>query len=271
MSQSVKLSNGDYIDSTGVWDGVSKKTLNTALQTLLYDGAPAHNSLYRGMNLGSTVTVEQYAAIADGTFKDLYVGDYWVINDITWRIGGFDYFYDWSNSRLTTHHCVIVPDSALTTSKVTMNASDTTEGGYAGSAMYTTILPDNLTIIQNSFDSSHILTHRRELVKSVTDGVPSASGWYDMQIGLLDVEMLTGATVLTAQVYGTRGNSQLPLFFYNPARRCCLKKNEDTRDSFWLADVYDSQYFFVWTGYMVLNIYKAYSTPAWCRPYFCLC
>ena len=37
---------------------------------LLYNNAGTHNSIYRGKNLGSAVTAEQYAAIKEGTFDD---------------------------------------------------------------------------------------------------------------------------------------------------------------------------------------------------------
>ena len=52
------------------------------------------------------------------TFDDLYVGDYIVKNNVTWRIAGFDLHY--SNKGYETqmvHHAVIVPDDSLGNAK----------------------------------------------------------------------------------------------------------------------------------------------------------
>ena len=64
----------------------------------------AHSRIFRGKNLGTSVTAAQKAAIQDGTFKDLFLGDYWVINDVTWRIVDMDYWYNTGSTALTTHH-----------------------------------------------------------------------------------------------------------------------------------------------------------------------
>lgn len=56
--------------------------------------AGAHNGIYRGKFLGNSVTAAQYAAIAAGTFEDLYIGDYWTIGGVNWRIAAFDYYVE---------------------------------------------------------------------------------------------------------------------------------------------------------------------------------
>ena len=80
---------------------ITVENLHKGLQTdidsvrnVLADGAAAHNCIYRGKNLGTSVTAEQYAAISSGKFTDLYIGDYWVINGVTYRIAAFDYYYN---------------------------------------------------------------------------------------------------------------------------------------------------------------------------------
>lgn len=84
-----------------------------AIQNVIADGAGAHNSIYRGKNLGTSVTAEQYKAISDGTFAGLYVGDYWVISGVTYRIAGFDYYLHNGDTDTTKHHAVIVPDENM--------------------------------------------------------------------------------------------------------------------------------------------------------------
>lgn len=56
--------------------------IKTKLGNLTYDNAWAHNSVYRGKNLGSAFTDEQSAAIRAGTFKDIYVGDSWQFTNV---------------------------------------------------------------------------------------------------------------------------------------------------------------------------------------------
>ena len=73
---------------------------------------------FRGKNLGDHVTDEQYARIADGTFKGFFIGDYWLINNIHWRIADIDYWFGVYIPKLTTHHLVIFPDESLTISKM---------------------------------------------------------------------------------------------------------------------------------------------------------
>ena len=78
------------------------------------------NGLYRGKFLGNSLTSAQSAAIQAGTFDDLYIGDYWTINGVNYRIAAFDYYYQCGDgynantnptgSTVTTHHGVGVPD-----------------------------------------------------------------------------------------------------------------------------------------------------------------
>lgn len=46
-----------------------------------------HNSIVRGKNLGSKITQAQLEAIQNGTFEDMYVGDYWAVTEL----GGITY------------------------------------------------------------------------------------------------------------------------------------------------------------------------------------
>lgn len=146
----------------------------------LADNAGAHNAVYRGKNLGSAVTAAQWAAIQAGTFADLYIGDYWTINGINWRIAAFDYYLA---SDMPDHHVVIVPDTSLYTAK--MDDSNTTAGGYAGSQMRTTNLATAKTTINNAFGSDHILTFAESLVNAVSSGAPSGISTYDCTVELM--------------------------------------------------------------------------------------
>lgn len=71
---------------------------------------------YRGKNLGTTITNAQKTAIQNGTFEDMFLGDYWTINSRKWIIADFDYWYNRTpiaSSTITYHHLVLIPDNPL--------------------------------------------------------------------------------------------------------------------------------------------------------------
>ena len=213
----------------------------TELAALLFNNAGAHNAIYRGKNLGTSVTAAQWAAIANGTFADLYIGDYWVIGGVNWRIAAFDYYYKTGDTSCTTHHVVIVPDTNLYTH--VMNDTNITTGGYIGSKMYTEGLAQAKTQINSAFGSSHILSHRQLLVNAVTNGKPSGGSWYDSTVELMTEQNVYGGKIFGAGNDGstipylyTIDKSQFPLFAHDPSMI-------SNRQWFWLRDVVSAAYF----------------------------
>lgn len=79
------------------------------------DKATAHCSIFRGKNLGTSISAEQQAAIADGSFTDIWVGDYWEIDGVKWRVVDLDYFYNVNagDGFITHHHAVLMPDCPI--------------------------------------------------------------------------------------------------------------------------------------------------------------
>lgn len=213
----------------------------TELAALLFNNAGAHNAIYRGKNLGTSVTAAQWAAIANGTFADLYIGDYWVIGGVNWRIAAFDYYYKTGDTSCTTHHVVIVPDTNLYTH--VMNDTNITTGGYIGSKMYTEGLAQAKTQINSAFGSSHILSHRQLLVNAVTNGKPSGGSWYDSTVELMTEQNVYGGKIFGAGNDGstipylyTIDKSQFPLFAHDPSMI-------SNRQWFWLRDVVSAAHF----------------------------
>ena len=219
-------------------DGTSIKLAadGTISAAMVVEGnAGAHNAIYRGKNLGSTVTAAQYAAIAAGTFDDLFIGDYWVIGGVTYRIAAFDYYYNTGDTACTTHHVTLVPDGNMYTH--CMNDTNVTTGGYVGSKMYKEGLNQAKTTIQNAFGAAHILTHRNLLTNAVTEAYASAGSWYDSTVELMTEQNVYGGKVFgniscgTAFPYSyTVDKSQFPLFAHRPD----LIGN---RAWYWLRDV----------------------------------
>lgn len=178
----------------------SNKTILGAINELDdivgYDNAATHNAIYRGKNLGTQFTAEMSANIKNGTFKDLYCGDYLVINGTTYRFMDLNYLFKTNDTSLEINHILVVPDAPMYNH--VMNDTNTTEGGYVGSKMYTSGLDQALAKIKADFGESHIVTYRNLLVNTVSNGVPSNWAWYSRQIDLMNEEM----------VYGTRAWSQ---------------------------------------------------------------
>lgn len=190
-----------------------------------------HNSIYRGKNLGTSVTAAQWASISAGTFEDMYVGDYWVINGVTWRIAHFDYWLNTGDTNCTTHHVVIVPDTNLYNAQ--MNTENITTGGYHGSVMYTTNLANAKTAINNAFGSSHILSHRELLTNAVSNGNASGWAWYDSTVELMSEVMVYGELAWSVGGKGYEvgiDKEQLALFRLDHSRIC-------NRADWWLRSV----------------------------------
>ena len=187
----------------------------------IMDNAATHNMIYRGKNLGSSLTAEQAAAIKAGTFKDIYLGDYWQIGGVDYLVAGFDYWYQCGDTACTTHHVVIIPRNHLYTYH--MNASNTTEGGYVGSDMYKNGLTQAKTTFNSAFGSAHILNHREHLTNAVSNGRPSGGTWYDSTVELPNENMMYGSHIFAPASDGTNipnnytiSKSQLPLFRLAP-------------------------------------------------------
>ena len=241
--------------------------VNTILEQLTYDNAGAHNSIYRGKNLGTTVTEEQWEAISSGTFTDLYIGDYWVIGGVNWRIAAFDYYLNCGDTSFTKHHAVIVPDTCLYNAQ--MNTTNVTTGAYKGSAMYTANLTQAKSTINSAFGSSHVLSHRIYLPNATSNGRASAGEWTDSTVDLMCEHMVYGSGIFSPVSDGSNvpnnyrvEKGQLPLFALEPSRIC-------NRAAWWLRDVITAAYFALVDDNGGASYYTA-SRSYGVRPAFCI-
>ena len=209
--------------------------LDDLTDILTHHGAGLHNALYRGKYLGDSLTAAQSAAIRAGTFEDLYIGDYWTIGGVNYRIADFDYFYRAGDTECTTHHVVIVPDTNLDSQK--MNDTNVTTGGYTGSKMYTDYMATAKNKIIAAFGSGHILNHREYLTNVVANGRPSGGAWFDSTIELMSEAMCYGGTFFEPVSDGSTvpakysvACKQLNLFRHRPDMI-------SNRQTFWLRNV----------------------------------
>lgn len=210
-------------------------TAQAMINAITTTGAGAHNAIYRGKSLGSAVTEAQWAAIKAGTFEDIYIGDYWTIGGVVYRIAAFDYYYRAGDTDMTTHHVTLVPDANMYTH--VMNDTNITTGAYVGSKMYTEGLTQAKTTINSAFGEAHVLNHRQYLQNATTDGYASGGSWYDSTVELMTEQNVYGGKIFSNIQNGTAlansytvDKSQYPLFAFRPDMI-------SNRQWFWLRDV----------------------------------
>ena len=203
--------------------------------------------------------------ISQGTFDDIYVGDYIVANNIRWLVADIDNYLREGSPSLTQHHLTMIPASYLTTAA--MSQSSSTENGYAGSDMVTKTLPNVFTEYIAPAFHEHVLTYGNLLVNSINMeansmagnglvGSSKSSDWYERKLDLMSEMNVFGATIWSSSGYDTGiDNHQYALFQLKPEF-----KNSDgrTRISYYLKDVASSTYFTCVSGYG--NTFGKYSS-----------
>lgn len=245
-------SSSDFLLIANSANGVRKTTIEDAVigsdtfanintkVSNLFDNAAAHNSIYRGKDLTAYFNSgEMSAAIAAGSFRDIYPGDY-IIKSITidgetfqnvkFIIMDLDYHLHCGDTETTAHHVVIMPERAL--GKVQMNATNTTEGGYLGSDMWTTHMPKVTAGFEAAFGSVHILEHREYLSNAVDTemtpsgysswhGASSRAAWADVKTNLPNENMVFGAPIVSSSFMDIgECKNQLAVFRFNHGLSC---------------------------------------------------
>ena len=240
--RAISFNEGDVLLKDGS-DGTKAIPFSDAATALMESvlSPQMHRNVYRGKYLGTSVTAAQKTAIQNGTFKDLYIGDYWTIGGKDWVIADIDYFYNIGSTPLTKHHLLMLPRSPLY--EACMKNDGTTTGGYINSDMRKTGLASAKSTITSAFGSL-VLTHKDIFVNAVTNGHPSGVTWVDSDVELMNEIMVYGTFVHAAVNEGTivpsnytTAKTQLAIFKLN------MKFLSDMRAWIWLRDVVSSDYF----------------------------
>ncbi|WP_051533389.1 hypothetical protein [Anaerovibrio sp. RM50] len=228
-------------------EGAAAKEVGNILSTV----GLSHNGIYRGKNLGTFTSVAAFEAfltaheVSSGKFTDLYLGDYFTIQDGTynkeWEIAGFDHYLHKGDTDFATHHLVLIPKTNLFTAG--MNDSNTTANGYAGSKMHTTHIPTINTKLATVL-GNHLLTRRELLTTSMSTSLASMAGagqtgasnnwaWSDVKAVLPNEVEIYGCTALSSSFYDVGiGCEKLPLFNF--------KGHSHAREYYWLRAVASS-------------------------------
>lgn len=230
----------------------SKTRLRDAFYSLVPDGASTHNNVFRSQNLGA-LDATHIANIQNGSFRDMFIGDYFSINGSNYVIAGFNYKIGHGDKGALGNHLVLMPQGWSKTptqtlapdSKTThyMNDTDTTAGGFAGSKLYKTYLPQIQQKLETDF-GAHLMNFRTVVSTHVDDsGAPDQGEWRDAKVGIPNEVMIYGTTLngnnKNNAWYNTGDeNSQLPLMRLNGAER-----NSNIIGTVWLRDIHSASGF----------------------------
>ena len=237
-----------FVDSA---NGETQKALiDDLLKSIIPNNAGAHNGIYRGKditNLFYNGTLSQQ--IAAGTFDDIFIGDYIIgkVSNRKYLVADINYRLNMGDTECTTPHILMVPEKIMGTAK--MNDTNITTGAYVGSKMYTEYLAPFKAVIQNDFETSHIVQHRNLFANAVTNGYESAGGWFDSTIELMNEIMVYGSNIFHNIQNGanlaynyTMDKQQLSLFRLKPALTVA-RNDAGERYWYWLRDVVSASFF----------------------------
>lgn len=241
----------------------------------------SHNGIYRGKNFGtftSLSAVEQFLSdhgVSTGLFKDLYIGDYFKIQDgtynVEWEIAGFDTYYQKGDTAFTNHHIALIPKTNLLTSK--MNDTNDTTGGYYNSYMHQSVIPTidtNLATILGN----HLLARRALLSNTMNKDLTSGAGagwmgsatswdWYTVKSCLMSEVAVYGSKVSSSSLYDIGEDCErLPIFQF--------KGRSHTRQWFWLRAVASASTFANAAGNGNAGNFNASGAGGGVRPLICV-
>lgn len=211
------------------------------------------NGIYRGKDLGTITSANigtflESHKVASGEFEDLFLGDYFTVQDgtynVQWEIAGFDVYLHKGDQELTSHHLALIPKTNLLTSY--MNSTNVTTGGYVGSYLHTTIIPQINTNLAKAL-GSHLITRRALLSNSVSTTIKSMAGadyngatngwaWTDVKACLMSEVAVYGSKVFSSSFHDVGEDCErLPVFQF--------KGHSWTRQWFWLRAVASASFF----------------------------
>ena len=228
-------------------------SLSDHIANVINPGGLSNNERYLPANLG-TVNASNIAdfvssyGLSTGNYKDIYPGCYITIPDSVantqWMVAGLGFKHNKGNTA-NGHGGEFIPRGAGFAYGTQMNSTNTTAGGYKGSAMFT-YLAETFTPAMQSIIGTHLLK-QRILVSNAVDtakasqysgytGMASNWEWADAYAALMSEVEVYGSSVWGGPFDVGEACAQLPVFrFISPV--------EFGRGYFWLRAVASSSYF----------------------------
>lgn len=209
-----------------------------------------HNSIYREKDIFSYLRDGSlWERIFNGTFDDLFVGDYFEVDLFgthVMRIAGFDTFYNTYDGEngMNSHHVIIIPDDCLEMNQMSELGII---NGYVGTDMFMTFLPFLVNELETFIGPSHVLNVYEYLTNHVDNnaknclrpdltGASDACTWTPAKANLLSETEVYGYMSYSSSGYenGMSCYGQLPLFRLNPSK--IIVKQSDII-GYWLRNV----------------------------------
>lgn len=248
LSENWKPDTNENFALTFTENGETKTRLRDLYYSLIPDGAATHNSIFRGQNLGN-LTATHIANIQNGSFKDMFIGDFFSINGSNYVIAGINYKKGHGDTISLGNHLVLMPQDWSKTPTQTlvpngkdthyMNDTDTTEGGFANTKLYKTYLPQIQQKLESDF-GSHLMQWRDVVSTHVDDtGAPDQGEWRNMKV-MIPTEVMIYGTTLNGNNKNNAwynvgdDNSQLPIMRLNDTER------NFNHGAIWLRDIHSS-------------------------------
>lgn len=244
---------------------IKDEVARSACETLSI--AENHNSIFRGKRLNPGNTVQERSqkltevanAIQSGDFSDIYLGDYFTVTinyklpgestvrgeGATLMVASIDPYYGIGDTPLQQHHVALVPrNGRISSYDAYMNSTNSTEGGYAGSYMHTTVLPCYETALRGALND-RLIPHRVMLSTGIGSTLPSMGGlgrtgaansvaWSTVYLSLMSEIQVYGTTIFSSSAYDVGAeNQKFQVFNFIRPRGA----------DFWLSSINDSSRF----------------------------
>lgn len=204
-----------------------------------YPILPFNNS--QTLNGGGYSIAQIIERIANGSFDDIYIGDYIIDkNNKVYRLASFDTELKKGDNPISLHHAVIVTDFSLT--GMGWNKTNTTVGGYQASAVQTYCDRVGQVTIESIFGETHVLAVQDLLSHNINEsaaspgysawkGAASSWGWFYHKVRLMSEVEVFGTRMWSGGYDIGTANEQIPLFRLMPQLATGL------RYDYWLSGI----------------------------------
>ncbi len=232
----------------------------------------SHNGIYRAKDLGTISSLNEYIAfrqahgIADGTYKDLYLGDYFKIQDgtynKTWMVAHFDYYHNIGSSTNGGPRGVLLINKSFCTESRMNNSESRTTGGYVASVAHTVTCPAIASALSTVF-GSYLSSFNIYASSTVQETIPSNCGlgwngavtnctWTTTQCTIPTENQFTGSSIMSSSAFDA-AESYLKLAIFN-----FISFVEFGRDTAWTRSVASVNHYVGGSNIGYFNGYGAY-------------
>ena len=235
---------------------------STLFQIASRGNAGLHNSLFRGGSLGNNVN-PYLTSIRNGTFDNMFLGDYFSINGVTWRIVAFDYFYGIGYPKYLRHHVIVLPDQPLYTSRY--NDTNNIPTAFTSFEIGRTGLNRAISTAQGAFGTGNVLQPLTKFPTSYNNlSQITGSDWLAHTAGLMTEDMIFGRQAISRHDFqrGDLAIGRFPIFE--------LAKNYIACESnYWTRDIATTNSS-IYVGTDASEYTAAYTSEQGVRPYFAI-